>query len=235
MTGRSRRPSGDEGTSLAELLVVMAISSVLLLAVGTIFTTSLKLTKDVNSRTGATTDAKLAMDTAARRLRVAVRPKENADSITPMLVSASATSIKFYASVSPTGTTTAVLPTLIEYSIDATSGCFREARTPATSTTSSGQTTLTWPVSSRRSRCLVFGQVNAGGAGVFTYYAAPAATTPIALVGGQLPATSLNEVRSIALRMTVRDTALSEARPTTVETRVGLVNRITEDVTGRLG
>lgn len=217
---------GDAGTSLAELLVVMAVSSVLLIAVGTTFANSLRLTKAVNSRTGATADARLAIDTAARRLRVAVRPTAGED---PMIVSGGATSVRFYASIARAGTTTSVLPTLIDYTIDATNSCFRESQTPAKATTVSGVTTYTWPASGTKSRCLVFGNVDANGTGVFTFYTSADASTPVALVNGQLPAGVLDSVRSVGLAMAVRERPGSNAKPTQVQSRVALVNRTAED------
>lgn len=216
----------EAGTSLAELLVVMAVSSVLLIAVGTTFASSLRLTKAVNSRTGATADARLAMDTAARRLRVTVRPTEGE---APMLLSGGTTSVRFYASIALKGTTTAVLPTLVEYSIDASNSCFRESKTPATATTTSTGTTYTWPASGTTSRCLVFGNVDANGAGVFTYYTSADASTPVSLVNGQIPADVLNSVRSVSLAMAVREKPGSNAKPTQMQTRVVLVNRTAED------
>lgn len=224
-----RLPIADRrevGTSLAELLVVMAVSSVLLIAVGTTFASSLRLTKAVNSRSGATADARLAMDTAARRLRVAVRPSAGD---TPMLETGGATSVRFYASIAPKGVTTAVLPTLVEYTIDTVTSCFRESLTPALATTTSTGTTYTWPLSGKRSRCLVFGNVNAAGVGVFTFYTTADASMPVTLVNGAVPGDVLNSVRSVRLSMAVRDRPGSNARPTQMQTRVALVNRTAED------
>lgn len=207
----------------------MAISSVLLIAVGTTFATSLRLTSGVNARTSATVDAKLAMDTAARRLRVAVRP----DEVGTMIVTATDSTVTFYASIAPPDSTSAVLPTKVEYAVDPTSGCFRESLTPATSTPSGSGATLSWPVSMRTTRCLVFGRVNSGGSPLFTYFTKADETVALPRTSGSLPATSLDLVRSVAINMNVRDTPGSTAIPTQVQTRVGLVNRIAEDLNGR--
>lgn len=234
MTGRRQvRPVGcDAGVSLAELLVTMAVSTVLLLAVGAVFTSSLRVSQTSVARTGATADARLAMDTVARRLRVAVRPPGGG----PMLAEARGRRVRFWASTT-TATPSApltVLPTLVEYDVEGDPTCFREVLTrpdlPAGTT---------YPVVPTSSRCLVTGQLAALAGPLFTYYASADATTPLALVDGALPEASRELVQSIEITADVRDrrsaqagTGASRVAPTHVQTRVTLVNRRNEELAG---
>lgn len=223
MTAVGDRRGEDRGTSLVELLVAMAISSVLLLAVGSTFVSSLRLTQGVANRTAATADARLAVDTVARRLRVAVRPAPGASAI----VSASGAAVTFYASVAPSGTTTTVLPTLVEYQVDPVSRCLQESLTPATSTPQAvGDPVLSWPVADRRTRCLVPSDVDALGAGIFTYYTSPVSGTPVD--AATLPS-SLDVVRSVGIAVSVRDRGATSVRVSRVQSRVGLANRLYDD------
>lgn len=221
--------SGEHGTSLVELVVTLGVASTLLLALGTTFAGTLRSTGGVTSRTSAAADARLALETLGRRLRVAVRPP----GASSMLLSATSTSVTFYASIAApdaTGVAGAVLPTLVEYEIDPTSRCLREAQTRAVATTVDGTVTLSWPVAGRTSRCLVLGDVDALGAGVFSYYSTADGSTPVASAA---LASSLNTVRSVAITVAVRAAASAASGPTRMQTRVDLANRLFEDASGK--
>lgn len=221
---------------LPELLVAMAVASVVLVAVATTFATSLRLTSDVNSRTGALADARLAMDTVARRLRVAVRPPSQP----AMVVAAGPSSLRFFASTTATGayptaaangTTTPLPPTLVEYSLHPTSGCFEEALTPGSPAVSaSGEPTYIWPVTNRRARCLVLGGVATGASPLFRYYDGATTATPLVLIGATPP---LDLIRSVAVDVAVLEKPGVKVKPTVVQTRVSLANRLAEDATGK--
>lgn len=233
--GRQRRPSGDRGVSLAELLVVMLVSSVVLVAVGTTFATSLRLTTDVNSRTATTADARLAAEAVARRLRVAVRPP----SASSVFVSASPTAVRFYASlasnggyptVGPTGVVAALAPTLVDYRVDPVTSCLRETLTRGVPVTApDGSVTYAFGGPST-GRCVAVSQVVTGGAPLFSYFTTGTSATPLNVGSGSTDPAVLDTVRSVAVDLRLRETSRPGVRPMQVQTRVFLSNRHAEDV-----
>lgn len=210
----------DRGASLAELLVVSLVSTILLAALGVLFSGSLQASRRASTHTAATAEARLAADAIGRRLRVAVRPSPGA----AMFTEATASSMTFFASLSTPGSTTDPLPSQVRYAVDPTAGCLRETVTPAAGPT--------------RTSCLAFGDVTP----VFSYYQvtkrptmsapspSPAPTEPLSLSTGSLSATDAAKVGSVALDLSVRDRrAPAAARPVQVTTRVLLVNDLNEE------
>ena len=216
----------DAGVSLAELLVVSLVSTILLAALGTLVSSSLAATRETTTHTAATADARAAMDVVARRLRVATRPL--APAVTPppppapMFVQASANAVEFYASVGPAGSTAPVAPSRVRYEYDPTRACLLETVTPPTG-----------PV---RTLCLARGSVVPR----FQYFQvtklrsstnpspSPASTTPLVPPeGGQLSDADADLVASVQVHLAVTD-PLEPSRTLDVGTRVLLVNHHNE-------
>jgi Tfp pilus assembly protein PilW len=219
------RRDDDSGLGLVELLVAASIASVLLVTVATTLVGGLTTSKQMQARTMATADARLALDVVVRRLRVAVRPPGAAGAF----IRAEPYAAGFYASLSPAGTTSDVVPSLVEYAFRA-SGCLEEAVTPGVATTASnGAVTYSWPSTGRRSRCLVSGDLKAAGTSLFTYYEAVDTATALATPPAAVPAASLDKIRSVGVDVAVRARVGAGARPVPARTRVTLVNRLSED------
>ena len=221
---RSGRVRGDDGVSLAELLVVMAVSGVLLLALGAVFVGTARTTGDAQARNAATADTRLALDTIGRRLRVAVKPPGQPS----VIASAGARSLSFYASVMPAGTTTVPLPTLVQYEV--VGDCLRERRT-AGSWLTTDPPVVQWtaaPVDT----CLARGAVNADGAPLFEYLTSATSATPLPLSGGVLSTVAREQVLSVHVRLALSAPGGRAARTNQARTRVTLVNRLNETLTG---
>ena len=169
---RTAAAGGDDaGVGLVELVVSMAVGSVLLLALGTTFTGTVRSSASATASVTSAAELRPALDTMGRRLRVAVRPPPTE----PALPAPTATSLSFYASLLPPGGTAALPPTLVAWSL----GCpnptspvpvpgIAETRTTPSGSASAGWSWAT--PASVRTTCLAQGVVNADGAPLFRYY-----------------------------------------------------------------
>jgi hypothetical protein len=212
--------NADAGVSLAELLVVSLVSTILLGAVGVMFTGSLKASRRSTTHTAATAEARLAADVVTQRLRVAVRPAAGA----AMFTEATASSMTFYASLSDPGSTAHPEPSEVRYAVDAAASCLRETITPTSGTP--------------RSRCLAFGDV----VPQFSYYQvtkrptetqpspSPAPSSPLPLTSTGLSADDAKKVGAVQVDLSVVDAgAAAGDKPVSLSTRVLLVNDLNEE------
>jgi Tfp pilus assembly protein PilW len=204
--------------TLVELMIAMFVTSILLASVATVFTGTLRGVRTVNAKTSTAADARIAMEAISRTLRVAYTPAEE-DSA---LVSATATSLSFYALLNRTGSASSALPlpTLIEYGWDGT--CLTEAQTPGRnlSVASSTGSIMAWDTG-RVSKCLARTTV----APDFSYYLNAAAGTeiPIPAVGG-LSLTARQTVGSIEFALTIQDPNTSDIKGVPIVDRATLIN-----------
>ena len=219
---------GQSGMTLVETLVGMALAGVLLTVVGSVYITSLNAMGEQRARTSLTSEARLVMESVARRARVAIRPSGEAGA----LVSATDTSLVLYSSVMVKGAATDPAPIKAEYFVD--KGCLMEARTPArklATPTGAGQV-YAWDTG-RQVSCLA----HLRGNPAFRYYTSPALSVggtdvaPMTVPTGGLNAVSLASVRSIELSLVVADPNRAKAGGIPVATRVALTNL----ATGALG
>lgn len=216
-TARTARDEG--GFSLPELLVAMALTSILLAALAGIFTSNLRTTSRISAKVTATADARLAVDTMSRRLRVAVAP----DATQAAFATTDPRSVTFYASLVGTaagGVTTRATdpkPTKVEYSVvpatfsGQTTTCLREVLTPAVGSAAP----YTYPAAGAKSRCLAYGALNADGAPLFTYFQSGS---------GAAPAASRDDVRSVGASLSIAATTGGQRAATTAATRVTCPN-----------
>jgi len=206
---RSRR-AGDRGVSLVELVVTMAVGSILLTAVATVFVGTLRAVRTTTVKTSTAADVRLGMEAMTRTLRVAVQPTQTS----PALVTATPSSLSFYTLINRTGATTQPAPTLVEYGWDGT--CVTEAQTPPRTLTNppAAGPAYAWDTG-RRSKCLFRTSV----APQFTYYADGVTTTPLTVSSA-----NLGEVQSVQAVLTARDAGNSDVNPVVSTMRVTLRN-----------
>jgi prepilin-type N-terminal cleavage/methylation domain-containing protein len=202
--------ANDRGVSLVELVVAMAIGSILLTAVATVFIGTLRAVRTTTVKTATAADTRLGVEAMTRTLRVAVQPAGTDAAI----VSASPTAVTFYTLINRTGVTTQPAPTLVEYGWDGT--CVTEAQTPARTLTSppAAGPFYAWDTG-RRSKCLFRTSV----APQFTYYGDGSTTTE--LTPGTDP---LSAIQSVQVALTARDASNSDVGPVTSTVRVTLRN-----------
>jgi prepilin-type N-terminal cleavage/methylation domain-containing protein len=221
-----RRPKGDDsGYTLAELLVAMGVTTILLAAVGTVFVGSIRIVGTVRDKTSMAADARIGLEAMTRSLRVAVRPDGEAAAIT----SATSTAITFYSALNRSGTTNDPLPTKVEYYFS--SNCLYEATTPARtlSAPAAGGPFYAWDTG-RVAKCLV--RTTSGP--TFAYFTTPEIATAgvdnvaLTVPAGGLAATDLGTVQSVQMTLTARTPGISTTGATIFD-RVTLNNVITDD------
>jgi hypothetical protein len=160
----------------------------------------------VRVSTGA--DARVAMETLSRTLRVAVVPSGEWSAITV----GSYDAISFYALLSRTASTATPLPTLVEYYRDAATNCLMEAQTPArVLAVPVGSSLYAWDTG-RVAHCVVrTAQVPSAAGPWFSYYttgqvvSAGSATVPLTVSTGGLVLSDRQSVRSVEVSLTVTD------------------------------
>lgn len=206
------RPQGEAGFGLPEFVVAMAMSGILLLALGTTFAGSLKTSTKTTTRISDTADLRLALDTVARRLRVAVRPATGV----PAFQVAGPRTVRFFAAMDKPADNAEQPPTLVEYVITPT--CLEERRTVPSGTT---EATWSWTVgATTTTTCLARAAVNADNGALFTYYGS-GAMTATALTN---PIADVETIRSVDIGMAVQKSATSDVPAIRASTRVTLVN-----------
>jgi len=230
-----RHGRDDAGFSLPELLVVMLLSSIVLAAVAVVFNGSMRVARATTAKGSTTADARIAMDAMLRRLRVAVVPPGAtttfgmagtiAGTNYPAGVDAvpSATEVAFFASLTTSGSTADPNPTLVDYSIDTAAKCLREKLTPASGTAPN----FTWPAANTRSRCLIFGVLNADGTPLFSYFADGKTTTALVVT---LAANNVKNIDSVGLNLGVTGPTTPDVPPTKLAGRVTLTNLAGDDL-----
>ena len=232
---RRARRAGDGGVSLVELVVAMAVGSVLLLALGTVLAGTLRGSVSATQRVTSSAELRTALDTMSRRLRVAVVPIGQPTAFT----TATSTSVSFYANLVPAGSTGcpaaapatgtgSCAPTRIDYAVarsdapyDPCPGpgstlprcCLWETRTTPSGTAATG---LSWDVSAGavQSRTCLARQVDPGTLQLAYYPTSndplpPAAPVPALATPVADPAV----VQSIAVDLALRAGALGLGEP----------------------
>lgn len=212
---RVERPRGDAGMGLPELLVSMLVGSVVLTAVATVFTGTLRTSNDTTASISGGAEVRDATDLIARRLRVTVLPI----GATSAFDVAKPSDVVFYASIVPRGTTTDPLPTKVEYVIDAAARCLREKLTPPSATLPT-----TWPATGTTSRCIAYGLFNGPGApSLFSFYDTGIATAPLPsdATGDVLVKAAID---SVGIAPSVVARTGSRQGPSVLNTRVTMTN-----------
>lgn len=222
---RARRPTGDAGTTLAEILVVTALSTLVLGLVFGMVMFGGTQSRGVNARLNDTQAARIAMDAMSRTVRAAEAP----DVTTPVFIVAGPRDLTFYSGVNtqlgPTSNDFGG-PALMRYRVDA-NGQLLESRTPAVGTippySYSGAPVV---------RALAT-DVQAGP--VFTYLAQTDTTTSSLAVdgSGNLTQEAANSVYAVEMALRLNSSTTPAIADTQVLDRVTVHSRYAATVNGR--
>jgi Tfp pilus assembly protein PilW len=221
---RSRVANGaDAGTSLAELLVSMLVSSI----IGTIATVSVIFTLRTSRATGARvtnlSGAQVALDAMSKLIQTAAQPPavKGATPVTAV-IAATATDFKFYGYNAP-----GAPPAQIEFKV--VNGKLLETVTPATN---SGPNACLPPYTygASTTRTLATG-VNTSHP-VFTYFSQPTAANlsgaPLSLIGSPpaLSAVDRGGVELVGMTLSVGQSSNPKVAPTGASITVSLPNHL---------
>ena len=237
MTPRRAAAPGDAGVGLPELLVTMALFTVLAGAVAAVFIGATDTVRTATTKNATTADTRIAMEAITRTVRVAVRPPGE----TAAVVEARTDRVTVYASLDrgpapspgqPTAQST-TRPTRVTYAHDAATGCLTETQVLASASTAADAAArpLVWS-GTGSTRCLV----RTTSAPAFTYFdvgtleAAPGggAAPPLALGAAGLPPAGLPTVVSVGVAVTVTDPGAPDVRGVSARDRVTLANVLAE-------
>jgi prepilin-type N-terminal cleavage/methylation domain-containing protein len=221
LVARTRRALSEpeRGLTLVELLVAMVITSILLVAVGTVTMATLRAVRTLNAKTSTSANARVGLEALTRTLRAAAIPTREAAAIT----SATGSSITFYSNVNRKSAlidSGVVVPTKMEYYQDGS--CLYEAQTPARKLTPANNTAPLYAWDTGRTvRCLLRTTTQNSLFSYFTSAAQSAAALPI---GTGLTATVMATVQSVQVTMTVVDPATGTVSGVPIFGRVTLDN-----------
>jgi type II secretory pathway pseudopilin PulG len=213
--------------TLIELTVAMFVSGVVAAVVASVMIGSLRAAKETTGRTNSAADARIAMETVSRTLRVAVIPERELSAVTV----AQPDAITFYALLNRSGTSNP-LPTKVEYYRDATSNCLVQALTPARTLTppTAADPLYAWDTG-RQTKCVVrTTDVPTVADPWFSYYTDAAlskngvAVQPLPPAAANLTLAQRQDVVSVALALTVTDPAHPEIKGVSDVIRVTLSN-----------
>jgi type II secretory pathway pseudopilin PulG len=102
LTQRMSRAEKDSGLGLVEVLVAMALSSIVLATCATLFLGSLKTTSGTQSRLEEINDGRVAISAMGKAMRTAILPSQLFDSTSTVeaaFIEATPMSIRFYANL----------------------------------------------------------------------------------------------------------------------------------------
>jgi prepilin-type N-terminal cleavage/methylation domain-containing protein len=221
MTRARRLRTEESGFSLVELLVAMALSSIVLTAMLTLFIGGVNSSAKVSDRVEAAQRGRLTMDRVMTLLNSQSCLLFNDGSSAPPIISANATQVTFYASLGAVDSD----PTKYQLRYDAASkSLFEDRYLPSRATG-----VLAFPATPNTSQVIGTGIVpTTAGAPIFSYYqfvddTGPTLgmidTTPLSTAGSGLSsADALNAVRvDVAFVAQTLRTASADPRSTSVE------------------
>jgi hypothetical protein len=211
--------------SVIELTVAMALGGLVLACLGTVVLSLSRGTRTLTTTTSSAADLRVALEGVSRLLRVAYRPAGEPSAV----VSASSTSVSFYALVDRTAGTNPPPPVLVNYTYDPTTKCLRESRTAgrALSAVGPGGSLYAWDATPT-STCIL----RTSQSPSFDYYATGALTStsgdpvPITVPTGGLSLRDRQSVESLTVTLGVGTQA--DVAPVTARTRVTLQNVVAE-------
>lgn len=209
------RTHADAGFGLPELLVSMAVFSVVLVAVSAVFASVLDTSRIASAKTMTTADARIAMEAITRSLRVAVVPPGEVSAITV----AEPNRIEFFSSLARGAGQNSTYPTRVTYSYSAATGCVNETQTNATGPVSGPFTWTGVP----RTKCLI----RTSAPPVFTYFEAGTITAADgSTVAPVTPtdATGRSRVVSVEAALDVKDPERADVNGVIARDRVTLSN-----------
>jgi hypothetical protein len=213
---------------VVELAVTAAVATIVLAGVATVAVGALSAVRSIAVRTATSADARIAGEAVTRSLRVAVRPKGEQAA----LVSATTTSVSFYALLNRSGAalTTDAVPSLVE--LGWTGSCLTRRITAGVVVTNPASTGpfYTWTPAGTAT-CLA----RTTTAPAFAYYASAQIssggvdTAPLSLASGSsLTATDRRSVQSVQVALSVVDPRYPTVPGAPASFRVTLANVLTD-------
>jgi type II secretory pathway component PulJ len=201
----SRPGRDDRGLGLVETLIATALASIVLVAVGTVFTGAIRVVRTVSVKTATGAEVRVGLEAMTRTLRTAVRPKGESAAV----LVADSSRLSFYALLNRSGAVQATdtVPTRLDYSYDG--ACLNQTQTPGVAVVNPAVAGpfYTWTGTST-TVCLV----RTATAPQFSYFATaeiatsgtdnPALTIPS---GGITATTDLGSIQSVQLLVTGTD------------------------------
>lgn len=210
-----RRMRRDQGLTLVELLIAMGIAALIATLAGSLFVASTHSVSLAQSIDNGTRQGSNGMNEMARMVRAATpnplaNPTPGGAQNDPAIITATATSIQFYAYVNLTG---AESPVKVQFAV--VNGLLVESQWNATTTTPgvNGHWDFNTSPAPNLKRTLC-GSIPAGSV-VFTYRDATGA--PLTL-----PITTLSAIASITISITIQPTGAASA--VTLTNSVGMSN-----------
>lgn len=221
LTNRITRPRTDSGLSLVEVLVAMALSSIVLATCATLYLGSLRTTTGTQGRLEEVNDGRVAIASMSKALRTAILPSQLFDTTAveaAAFIEATPTSIRFFGNLN--NANNLVGPSKISYAV--VTGQLRQTVQKPNAFTAANPVfvycTPGTPGCTVGYTILARGVVVTGNP-IFTYYDALGTK----LTGANLTAAQLEIVDSVDIAVTVAKKGVGGAGSTFV-TRVALPN-----------
>jgi prepilin-type N-terminal cleavage/methylation domain-containing protein len=201
----SRRPQGDDGTTLAEMLVALIVFGVFATFLSTTVLQTTRLAKTSALREGAAQTASLVMQQISKDLRTAVRLGPSTSPQVAFL-SATPTEVSFYSNVEPE---------IVRERLYVSGGeLFRETKRPDAGSTFPDLTYASTDPARTTTRRLATTALQSTG--LFTYYVKANPTTPLATV----PAADLKDVTAVGLQVALDPDGADRLKPVVLTTTV---------------
>jgi prepilin-type N-terminal cleavage/methylation domain-containing protein len=202
---RSRRPGGDAGTTLAEMLVALIVFGVFAAFVSTTVLQTTRLAKTSALREGAAQSASLVLQQLSRDLRTAVRLGPTTAPQTAF-VAATPTEVVFFSNVEPE---------ILRERLYVSGGeLFRETKRPDPTSTFPELTYTSTDPARTTTRRIATAAVQT--AGLFTYYVKAAPTVPLTTVA----AADLRDLSAVAVQVALDPDGAGALKPVVLTTTV---------------
>jgi type II secretory pathway pseudopilin PulG len=219
----------DRGASVVELLVVLVLTAVLGTLVAATFVRGLDTTRNATARNIDAARAKVALEEMSKQLRTAVDP-DGPDGTLHAIETGTATDVTFYSAVGTLSETPTAdsLPRKVRYWVDTNTAQLREEVVDGVRVGAAPS----WPGPARvrtLARDLVLPQPRA----VFSYFGEDRNAVPdregsrkalIAVGVTGLTETARKATDTVEMSLAVRSSPVKRARPTSVISRVTLMN-----------
>lgn len=206
------RVHDERGTTLVEMVTVMALLAVVLTATFAAIASMQATSMGVDERIENLTETRLVMSTLTQDIRTATRPPDDPDDGSPFVV-AGAFELQFYANLR----TTDGKPRLVEVAADDTDGILRERVVEP-----QGDLPYTYDLSTATERFIGGYLDNDLSAPLFTYF--DAAGDVIPMPSGVLTDAQRLEIAKVEIDLRVRRDPNPRAPATVVRTTVRLPN-----------
>ena len=206
----------DRGLSLAELLVTMLITGILLTIVGNLFINVAKVTTNSNASTQRLSVAGNVMDELSKVIRTATNNAVTSDSSDPAVVSGTPAALTIYSYVDANAVSPA--PTKVGFRVDASGNLIEDRWTASTSST--GYWVFTGSATSRTIGSPV--QTLTGTDALFIYLDDLGA--PLTPGANGLTALQRSAVASIKINVRILNQTTLKADPIIVTNTIGMPN-----------